>query len=112
MRRDSPISLPESRQMAKKKKKKEPADDQDVLYLALEEKPGDKVTMLALADWLEEHGHESDATCIRWAAERGRVPYSYQPDTLKVTYEEWGTGWFWWAVDDPGYGSDWGHPAT
>lgn len=103
----APPSAPPRRK--KGTKKPIPTDPLGIFYHTLEETPGDKVTMLALADWYEENGHEPDAACIRWAAERQAIPYKYKHNTLKVSFEEWGNGWFWWAVDDPGYGSDWGH---
>lgn len=43
-------------------------------YRALLKNPGDKLTMLAVADLLEEIGNESLARAYRWGAENGKWP--------------------------------------
>ena len=87
------------------------ADPLTAFYLALDEMPGDRVTMLALADWYEEHGNADAADCLRWAVREVRRPFRYGPDdSMRVTFEKWQKGWYWWAK--AGEGLDWGHPAT
>src|SRR5438128_1653471 len=39
--------------------------NEDAFYAALHEDPGDEVTWLALADWLEESGQEPRAELVR-----------------------------------------------
>jgi hypothetical protein len=85
----------------------------EALYLALDELPGDPVTTRALADWYEEQGNEEAAECLRWAVERERWPFQYRSSAgLSVASQDWGDGWFWWAVEDRSYGREWGHPAS
>ena len=79
-------------------------------YLALDEDPGDEVTLLALADWYEEHDQTTAADALRWAVRHGRRPYCYPADGgLTVSSPEWHLGWFWWAADDAAHARDWGH---
>jgi hypothetical protein len=80
-------------------------------YLALEDDPGDQVTLLALADWYEEHDQLAAADALRWTVQHGRRPYCYPADGgLTVSSPEWHLGWFWWAVEDAVHTRDWGHP--
>lgn len=79
-------------------------------YLTLEESPGDRVTLLALADWYDECGDDAAAACLRWAVEQGRAPYLFLRDAwTSRTGPAWHDGWFWWALDHERYGMDWGH---
>jgi len=79
-------------------------------YLALEENPDDRVTLLALADWYEEQDEPAAACCLRWAVGRDFWPFCYCASTgLTVSSGAWHDGWFWWAVDEPYHGRDWGH---
>ena len=82
-------------------------------YLALEETPGDSVTLQALADWYEEQDRLDAASCLRWLVRRGRFPFLYRKDAgLVVASTAFTEGWFWWAVDEPIYGRDWGHQTS
>jgi uncharacterized protein (TIGR02996 family) len=68
-------------------------------YLALEENPGDTVTLRALADWLEEHDEPTQAACLRWLAAEGKAPYRYNPaDGLMYYHHDWQEGWWWWTT--------------
>jgi hypothetical protein len=84
----------------------------DAFYLALTEQPGDKVTILALADSYEERGIVETAECLRWLLEKGRVPFRYCKKDAGLTVEGrgWHDGWFWWAVAERHLGQDWGYP--
>jgi hypothetical protein len=85
----------------------------DSFYLALDENPGDLLTVQALADWYEENGEANAASCLRWLAVRERWPFRFQKEGGPVTIaaaRTWNDGWFWWAVEDPWTGYDWGHP--
>jgi hypothetical protein len=79
-------------------------------YLALEETPGDPVSLLALADWHEEQGNDSAAACLRWTVEQKRYPFLYRRGSLHMVSHDWHDGWFWWGVENERYGGDWGHP--
>lgn len=82
-------------------------------YQALEDDPGDAVTLRVLADWFEDHGWRDEADCLRWVVRLRRRPFRYSRDAgLAVTGSSMKDGWFWWAIDDPHYGRDWGHPRT
>ena len=48
-------------------------------YLALEESPGDPVTLQALADWYEEQGQTDDAACLRWTVRQPALPVPLPP---------------------------------
>ena len=81
------------------------------LYEALESNPGDKVTLLALADWLEERGEAKRATCLRWLVKSGRTPYRYYHENrLRFHHESWQEGWWWWARGSEK--NPWGYPKT
>lgn len=85
--------------------------DPAAFYLALEQTPGDPVTLQAFADWCEEQGDPDRAACLRWLARKGRFPFRYHAGAgLNVASPSLKEGWYWWAVDDPHYGRDWGHP--
>jgi len=82
---------------------------QAALYKAIEEKPLDSVSILALADWYEEQGQTEAAAALRWLAEQKKTPYRYiYQEELKVHFDQWKSGWYWWATDAEGH--DWGHP--
>jgi uncharacterized protein (TIGR02996 family) len=82
----------------------------DSLYLTLDAEPGDRVTMLALADWYEEHDQPDAADCLRWTVEGRLWPFLYRRDgAMAVCCQTWHDRWFWWAVSDKDYGRDWGH---
>ena len=82
-------------------------------FLALEEEPGDQVTLLALADWYEEHNQPGAGEALRWTVQHGRRPYCFPADGgLTVSSQDWHIGWFWWAVDDAAHARDWGHPRS
>lgn len=81
-------------------------------YLALDEHPGDRTTLLVLADWYEEYGRSHAAACLRWTVEHDRHPFRYTRGSINVLTDSFQEGWFWWALDDPSYGQDWGHPRT
>jgi uncharacterized protein (TIGR02996 family) len=78
-------------------------DPLDAFYLALDEAPGDTVTTLALADWYEEHGQETAATCVRWALQQRRWPFRYLRGAVQVEVpsEDWHNGWYWWVLETP-----------
>lgn len=42
---------------------------------AIESEPGEKVHLLAYADWCEENGEDDRAYALRWMAARGRFPH-------------------------------------
>ena len=44
------------------------------LQAALDETPGDKVVLAALADWFEEQGDGPATECLRWLVRNGRRP--------------------------------------
>lgn len=82
-------------------------------YLALEENPGDTVTLQALADWFEEQGEGDRAACLRWVVRKGYCPFRYSPKAkLVVSSTAFRDGWFWWGRELQDYARDWGHPAT
>jgi hypothetical protein len=82
------------------------------LYLGLDDSPGDKVTLHALADWYEETGRPDLAAALRWTIRRGYFPFRYWRDAWPgVSREDWHDGWYWWANDGP-EGRDWDHPAS
>jgi hypothetical protein len=60
-------------------------------YRALLKNPGDTLTMLAVADLLEEEGNESLARAYRWAAENRKWPVKLTtkrpPDWFHEEYE-------------------------
>ena len=88
-------------------------DPLSAFYLVLEDHPDDWVTLLALADWYEERGEPDAADCLRWAARNGASPFCYHVNSnLKFSAPVWHDGWFWWAVDEPYHGRDWGHDAS
>src|SRR5262249_31745497 len=88
-------------------------DSLHAFYLSLEESPHDPVTLQALADWYEEQGNPDAADCLRWAVQHTKSPFRYRRDSgLTVSSAGWHDGWLWWAVDDPYYGRDWGHPRS
>lgn len=81
----------------------------DALFAELEENPGDRLTLLALADWLEEHDDLQGAEAIRWIASEGKSPFRYEGQTtLRYQYEKWHMGWYWWTTDEQD--SPWGYP--
>jgi hypothetical protein len=85
-------------------------DALQAFYLVLDENPGDQVTLLALAGWYEEHDQPIAADCLRWAARHSAWPFRYRANGgLIVSSAVWHDGWFWWAIDDPFRGRDWGH---
>jgi hypothetical protein len=80
-------------------------------FLSLDESPGDQVTLLALADWYEEQDQSDNAGCLRWLAATGLYPFHYWRDGgLAKNSRDWHDGWYWWALDHPSAGADWGHP--
>lgn len=80
------------------------------MYLALEETPGDSLTLFALADWYMEQGHPEATACLRWCAEQNRYPFRYSRHAgLRIMGESWRDGWYWWAVEGTNYGRNWGH---
>jgi len=80
------------------------------LYEALEEAPGDRVTLLALADWYAERDEAVRSAGFRWMAEQGKAPYRYfAASDLKHHYSEWKEGWYWWTTDEED--EPWGYPA-
>jgi hypothetical protein len=82
-------------------------------YDSLEEAPHDRATLSALSDFLEDEGNHRDATCLRWVVEHSHAPFRYRANGgLTVSSRDWHDGWLWWAVDDPRYGRDWGHPRS
>jgi hypothetical protein len=85
-------------------------DPQDAFFLSLEEIPGDRVTLLALADWYEEQDQHDCADCLRWTVRHGHYPFRAVRAGLKKFGHEWHEGWYWWAIDDPYSGESWGHP--
>jgi uncharacterized protein (TIGR02996 family) len=86
------------------------SDPLQAFYLVMDENPGDRVTLLALADWYEEHDQPDAADCLRWAARHGHRPFRYGVNGgLTVSSAVWHDGWFWWSIDDPYHGRDWGH---
>jgi uncharacterized protein (TIGR02996 family) len=88
-----------------------PRDPLDALYRALDDRPGDAVTVLALADWYEEQDDPKAAECLRWTAKAHHWPFRYWKNgPAQIQSANWHDGWYWWAVDDPGFGADWGHP--
>jgi hypothetical protein len=87
-------------------------DPMTALYLALEEAPGDRVTLLALADCYLEDGHADASACLRWTADRVRFPFRYAPGLLTVNSPTLHEGWYWWAIDDAHLAQDWGHPQS
>ncbi len=68
------------------------------------------MTLLALADWYEEQDQHEWAVSLRWTVRHGRYPFRCRRAGLKKFGHEWREGWYWWAIDDPIYGRDWGHP--
>ncbi|MFO0928405.1 MAG: hypothetical protein U0736_15485 [Gemmataceae bacterium] len=88
-------------------------DPLDAFYLTLDESPGDPVTLLALADWYEEALRPDAAACLRWTVQHKYIPFRYTGQgQLTVFSESWNKGWVWWAIDDPAFGRDWGHPSS
>lgn len=83
-------------------------DPLEAFYLALEESPGDRATLLALADWHDEQGDTNAATCLRWVVSRGRCPFRYRMGAIRANSPYFHDGWYWWTVEDR-HGSDWGH---
>lgn len=82
-------------------------------YLALEESPGDVVTLLALADWYDEQGDPDAAGCLRWVVRLGKWPFRYhQAAGPPQRGGPWREGWWWWAIDGPSASVDWGLPAA
>jgi hypothetical protein len=83
------------------------------LYRDLEEHPGPPAALFALATWYQGQGSASAAECLRWTAEQNRYPFRYRKEggQVLVSCDKWHDGWYWWAVDQRGYGSDWGFPA-
>jgi hypothetical protein len=79
------------------------------LFAALERAPGDRVTLLALADWYEERENARAAECLRWVAANGRAAYRHRhTDKLDHHHDTWKDGWYWWATDREKRG--WGYP--
>jgi uncharacterized protein (TIGR02996 family) len=79
------------------------------LYAALEADPADTVTLLALADWFEEHDQDKPAECVRWLAETGKVPYRYTDEAdILHHFDKWKDGWYWWTTASERKG--WGYP--
>jgi hypothetical protein len=81
-------------------------------YLALDETPGDPLTVQALADWYEELDQLDAASCLRWTARRGRFPFKFRRDDPNVVIPATAMtdGWYWWAKVTHDFGRDWGHP--
>jgi uncharacterized protein (TIGR02996 family) len=80
-------------------------------FEALEDDPGDAVTLLALADWLDEGGESAKAECLRWLAKEGKAPYRYhRANELLYHHETWQEGWWWWTTDREK--SPWGYPES
>jgi uncharacterized protein (TIGR02996 family) len=81
-------------------------------YLALEEQPGDKVTLLALADWYEENDRPDHAACVRWTLQHGYHPFCYRRNSLHQNSIDWHDGWHWWADSSKSFAREWGHPTS
>ena len=78
----------------------------DAFYLALDESPGDKATLCALADWYEEQGHLANASCVRWAMRLGLRPIRcprQENQRARVQDISGHDGWYWWVVDQPNW---------
>ena len=86
-------------------------DYPDAFYLGLEETPDDAATLNVLADWYEESGDASAASCLRWSARRGYAPFTYHRENSPLTKESdlFEEGWCWWVVENY-RGSNWGEP--
>lgn len=80
------------------------------LYLALEEMPGDPVTLLVLADYYFEQGDADASACLHWVVAQGRRPFRFQRGILTMQSAAWTENWYWWAIDDVSWGRNWGHP--
>lgn len=95
--------------------KEQPVTAPDTLsafYFALEESPGDPLTLQALADWFDEQGNAASAACLRWAVRTKRTPFHFErTGPLTVVGNEWHDGWYWWVKEHPQAGADWGYPA-
>ncbi|MFO0877658.1 MAG: hypothetical protein U0840_09905 [Gemmataceae bacterium] len=86
------------------------ADELTGLYLALEEMPGDPVTLLVLADYYSELGEPEASACLRWIVAHGRHPFRFRRGLLTMQSAAWTEDWYWWAIDDVSWGRNWGHP--
>jgi hypothetical protein len=70
------------------------------LYLALDETPGDSLTLNALADAYEDLGDQNAVSCVRWTITRKKFPFLFRADLgLSVNSKTFTDGWVWWAVD-------------
>ena len=81
----------------------------DAFYLGLDESPGDMTTLCALADWYEEQGDLSSASCIRWTIRRGLHPVRFDRDTSKpktARGNSFNDGWYWWVIDEPDWSEE------
>jgi hypothetical protein len=87
-------------------------DPLTTLYHALEQMPGDPVTLMALADYYLELDQLDASACLRWTVSRNYCPFRYSPGSLTVMSAGWNAGWYWWAIDDPHLAANWGHPQT
>jgi hypothetical protein len=86
--------------------------DLNAMYAALEKRPADHVTLLALADWHEERGGVAAAECLRWVVIEGKAPFRYSGDdeSLMHHHNTWHEGWYWWATSRERRG--WGYPPS
>jgi hypothetical protein len=48
----------------------------DLDYLLESHTPQDPLALAVAADWMEEHGRQGAAQCLRWALRTGRLPFS------------------------------------
>jgi hypothetical protein len=81
------------------------------LYHALEETPGDALTLMALADCYLEEDRPEASTCIRWSQARGRYPFQYTNGSLSVASDSMTHGYWWWVLDERGaVAGNWGLP--
>jgi hypothetical protein len=88
-----------------------PRDPLDALYRALDEGPGDPVTVLALADCYEERDDAKAADCLRWTAKVHRWPFRYWNNgRVVIQSNNWHDGWYWWTLEDASWADHWGHP--
>src|SRR4051812_17712569 len=87
-------------------------DPLDGLFHALEDDPGDVVSLCALADWYEEIDRPAPARCLRWVVRRGRRPSRSARATFTVHGGPFHDRWLWWATGEPIQGAAWGLPQS
>lgn len=62
-------------------------EDREAFWAKIEENPADAACKLVFADWLEEHGEEDLAYCMRWCAGHSKCPAYF--DNGGVAYWTW-----------------------